>query len=94
MTGAPLSPYAVDWASLGVVHHLCGRRVRPEWRNDPTHQILISQELHELTHGVWGGKLLLMLDPDDPTQPAVDALRPILFIRRERSGQELWRHIR
>ncbi len=83
------------FASLqGEVHHLKGRRVKPEWKTDPDHQILLSRENHRLATGVWGGKLLTCWDPEDPTQPATDATRPILFIRRDAKGVELWRTIR
>jgi len=65
----------------------------PEWKRDPTRIVLLSVEAHRLCTGVWGGKLLLLRDPDHPTEPASDATKPILFIRVDRRGTELWKRI-
>lgn len=78
----------------GQVHHLKGRRVMPEWVRDPDHQVLLSVEHHRLATGVWGGRLLQLRDPDHPNLPATDATKPILFIRVDKHGLELWRRIR
>lgn len=78
----------------GEVHHLRGRRVAPEWKFDPHRQILLSLEMHRFATGVWGGKLLKVLDAEDPTQAATDARLLILFIRSDPRGHEVWRHIR
>ena len=78
----------------GEVHHLRGRNVMPEWKRLPEKQILLGREMHRLATGVIGGKLLLLRDPDHPTEPASDATKPILFIRVDRRGSELWRRVR
>ncbi len=93
-TGQELFHEHHDPRFRGEVHHLSGRRVRPEWVTDPNRQVLLSVENHKLATGVWGGKLLVLLDSDDPTSPATDATKPIVFVRKERRGRELWRTIR
>lgn len=93
-TGQLLERTHDDPRYRGEVHHLRGRRVRPEWARDPDHQILLSAANHRLATGVWGGKLLKLRDPDNPDQPATDATKPILFIRVDPCGRELWRRLR
>lgn len=84
-----------QYSSLrGEVHHLKGRNVRPDWKRDPDHQILLSKYLHLLATGVWGGRLLRLFDPDDPEMPATDATKPILFVRKDKNGVVLWTKIR
>ena len=95
-TGIPVyrAHECLNLQHLGEVHHLKGRRVMPEWKKDPDRQVLLSHAHHELATGTWGGKLLKLLDPDDPTMPATDARKPILFVRVDKHGTELWRTIR
>ncbi len=93
-TGQPVSHDGFNADHLGEVHHLAGRRVRPEWVLDSDRQVLLSRSMHCLATGVWGGRLLKLLDPEDPTQKATDATKPILFVRVDPKGVELWRTIR
>lgn len=92
--GDPVEPDGFRPQFIGQVHHLKGRRVAPEWKTDPDRQILVCLWSHRLITGVWGGKLIRLMDPDDPTMPAVDATKKILWVRKDKNGVELWRMIR
>lgn len=81
-TGKPLTRGAVNPDERGEVHHLKGRRVKPEWRTDPRHQVLLSATLHQLSEAR-GGKLLQIV--------GTDAVKALTFIRRDAKGKELWR---
>ena len=81
-TGKLLTRSDVDPDKRGEVCHLKGRRVKPEWRLDPHHQILLSATNHQLSDAR-GGKLLQIL--------GTDALKALTFIRRDKTGKVLWR---
>jgi hypothetical protein len=87
-TGELLNRTDTNWATLGEVCHLKGRRVMPEWLTDPDHAILLSKVNHILSDGR-GGYLLKMLDPTTG-EPATDATQPIRFVWVMKNGTVLW----
>lgn len=64
VTGKPLDPAATDPAHRREHHHIAGRRVRPEWREDPDRIILVSRVAHELIERGW-----IDVEGDDASQP-------------------------
>jgi hypothetical protein len=53
VSGVPLSPEAVDPKYRREHHHERGRRVMPEWREDPDHIFLVSALAHGLIENGW-----------------------------------------
>lgn len=90
-TGKPLKRNSANPDERGEWCHLKGRRVKPEWKTDPRRQILLSATNHQLSDGR-GGYLLKILNPKT-LAPATDGNAPILFIRYNPKGVELWRRI-
>jgi hypothetical protein len=52
-TGLALDPRASDVKHRREHHHLKGRRVRPEWREDPRRICLVSAMVHRLINAGW-----------------------------------------
>lgn len=90
-SGKPLKRGGANPDTRGEWCHLAGRRVKPEWKLDPKRSLLMSATEHQLSDSR-GGHLLKLLDPKT-LKPATRADQPILFVRYEMDGRELWRRV-
>lgn len=91
-TGKPLKKGGVDREQRGECCHLHGRRVRPEDRDKPEGQVLLSAKNHDLFDGR-GGSARLKAFYLDTMERASDGRRKILFVFYDRTGKELARRI-
>jgi len=90
VTGERLDPKAVEAKHRREHHHLAGRNVKPEWREDPARICLVSKLAHDLITRGW-----IDCEGDDATKvlrwhwTPLAKSRPFRIKSRRRSQQKV-----